>query len=224
MWSSLVPLIIGSALVPIQIVITTLLLRSASGRVTAVAFVAGMTAVRFGQGVLFGLILGSSAPADEGSGGAGSAVSLLLLVVAILFYVSALKQILDHPDEDAPPPKWMAIIDGVTPGKALALGVGLILISAKFWVFTLGAIAIIGDAGHGSGLRSIVAFVVFVVAAESILLTLILVAYALPSRSAAILDRLGALLATYNRPLMIGLGLVFGTWFLIKALDGLGVI
>lgn len=223
MWSSLIPLIVGSALVPIQIVITTLLLRSASGKVTALAFVAGMTAVRLGQGLLFGLILGSNASTEDMSDGPGSAVSLLLLVLAILFYVSALKQILNHPDDDAPPPRWMAVIDGVTPGKALALGAGVILISAKFWVFTLGAIAVIGDAGL-DGSASIVAFVVFVAAAESILLALIIVAYALPSRSAAILDRLVALLATYNRPLMIGLGLVFGTWFLIKALDGLGVI
>ncbi len=166
MWSSLIPLIVGSALVPIQIVITTLLLRSASGKVTALAFVAGMTAVRLGQGLLFGLILGSNASTEDMSDGPGSAVSLLLLVLAILFYVSALKQILNHPDDDAPPPRWMAVIDGVTPGKALALGAGVILISAKFWVFTLGAIAVIGDAGMDRP-ASIVAFVVFVAAAES---------------------------------------------------------
>ena len=41
LWGSLVPLIIGSALVPIQIVITTMLLRSAAGRMTAVAWLAG---------------------------------------------------------------------------------------------------------------------------------------------------------------------------------------
>jgi hypothetical protein len=222
-WASLIPLIIGSALVPIQIVITTLLLRSASGKIAPVAWVAGMTIVRLGQGLVFGVIVGSSAPTGEASAGPGGAIYLLLLVVAILFYVSALKQILNHPDEDAPPPKWMAMIEGVTPARAFALGVGVMLIGAKFWVFTLGAISVIAEAGLGRA-ESIVAFVLFVVLAESIMLTLILVAYLFPTRSATFLDRVTGLLATYNRPLMIGLGLVFGTWFMIKALSGFGVI
>ena len=29
---------------------------------------------------------------------------------------------------------------------------------------------------------------------------------------------------TYNRAIMIVLGLVFGTWFLVKALGGLGLL
>jgi hypothetical protein len=117
----------------------------------------------------------------------------------------------------------MAMIEGVTPARASALGVGIMLIGAKFWVFTLGAISVIAEAGLGRA-ESIVAFVLFVVLAESIMLTLILVAYLFPTRSATFLDRVTGLLATYNRPLMIGLGLVFGTWFMIKALSGFGVI
>ena len=33
-----------------------------------------------------------------------------------------------------------------------------------------------------------------------------------------------SLMEVYNRPIMIGIGLVFGTWFLVKALDGLGIL
>ena len=115
------------------------------------------------------------------------------------------------------------MVDGITPGKAFLLGLGLMAISAKFWVFTLGAIAVIGDAGMDPT-ASIVAFLIFVALAESVMLALIVVAYLLPARSAVILDRVSALLQKYNRALVIGLGLVFGTWFLIKALDGLGVL
>lgn len=223
LWVSLVPLIIGSALVPIQIVITTLLLRSDSGRVTAVAWVAGMTTVRLAQGLLFGLILGSSAEAGSSSGGEGSGVPLLLLAVAILFYVAALKQLLRHPDEDEPPPKWMAKIEDATPGRAYLLGVGLLAIGAKVWVFTLGAISVIADAGMSQG-ASILTFLVFVILAESIHLALLGIAYAIPDRSSAALDRVAGFLADKNRVLVIGLGLVFGTWFLLKALSGLGLI
>ena len=72
LWSSLIPLIVGSALVPIQIVITVLLLRSSAGRITAVAWVAGMTTVRLAQGVVFGLVLGSAiALANDGKNTSG---------------------------------------------------------------------------------------------------------------------------------------------------------
>ena len=59
LWSSLIPLIVGGALVPIQIIVTTLLLRSKAGKVAAAAWVAGMTTLRLAQGLVFGLLLGS---------------------------------------------------------------------------------------------------------------------------------------------------------------------
>jgi hypothetical protein len=223
LWGSLIPLIIGSAIVPIQIMITVLLLRSKAGKITAVAWVAGMTTVRLAQGLVFGLILGAGNSGGSTSDGPGRAVSLLLLVIAIVFYVGAVKQILKQPDEDAPPPKWMAMVDGVTPGRAYLLGVGLLALGAKFWVFTLGAIAAIAGAGMSQG-ASILAFLVFVVLAESLHLAIVGIAYATPTRAAALLDGVAAFLARYNRILVIVLGLVFGTWFLFKALNGLGIL
>jgi hypothetical protein len=225
LWGSLIPLIVGGALVPIQIIITTLLLRSKAGRITAVAWVAGMTTVRLAQGLVFGLLLGSGSESGSGSSsdGPGTALSLLLLVLAILFYVSAARQVMKHPDEDAPPPKWMTMIDGLRPGRAFLLGVGLLAIGAKFWVFTLGAIAVIGDAGLSLE-ASILVFLVFVALTESIHLAVLGIAYALPDRSADLLDRFTGFMETHNRMIMIVLGVVFGTWFLVKALGGLGLL
>jgi hypothetical protein len=223
LWGSLIPLIVGGALVPIQIIITILLLRSKAGRITALAWVAGMTTVRLAQGLVFGLLLGSASGSESSSDGTSTALSLLLLVLAIVFYLSAVKQLLKHPDEDAPPPKWMAMIDGMQPGKAYLLGVGLLAIGAKFWVFTLGAIAAIGEAGLSQE-AAIVTFLLFVILTESIHLAVLGIAYALPDRSAALLDRFTGLMKTYNRAIMIVLGLVFGTWFLVKALGGLGIL
>jgi hypothetical protein len=223
LWSSLIPLIVGGALVPIQIIVTTLLLRSKAGKVAAAAWVAGMTTLRLAQGLVFGLLLGSRTGSGSTSDGPDTAVSLLLLVLAIIFYVSAGKQLMKHPDEDAPPPKWMAMIDDMQPGRAYLLGVGLLAIGAKPWVLTLGAIAAIGDAGLDQG-AAILTFLVFVVLTESIHLLVLGLAYALPDRSAALLDRITELMKTYNRAIMIVLGLVFGTWFLVKALGGLGLL
>ena len=223
MWSSLIPLIIGSAVVPIQIVITVLLLRSKAGKITAIAWIAGMTLFRLAQGLVFGLVFRSSDASGSTSDGAGTVVSVLLLLVAILFFIGAAKAFLHHPDEDAPPPRWMAMIDGITPGKAFLLGMGLMAIGAKFWVFTLGAIAVIGEADMGQ-VGSILAFLVFVALAESIMLGVVGVAYALPDRADAMLDRISGFLTAYNRVIVITLGLIFGAWFTLKALNGLGVI
>ena len=225
LWTSLIPLIIGSALVPIQIVVTTLLLRSKAGRIAAVAWVAGMTTVRLAQGLVFGLLLGAGNGTGSGTDGPDSAVSLLLLVLAIVFYVSAAKQLLQHPDEDAPPPKWMATVEGVTPGRAYLLGVGLVIAQRQVLGVHAGR-----HRGHRGGRdepgrRRSLTFLALrgpgrvdppghARRSPS------------PCRTARPPCSTGspALLQRYNRVLVVGLGLVFGTWFLVKALDGLGVL
>ena len=115
------------------------------------------------------------------------------------------------------------MIDSITPPRALALGAGVVLIGAKFWVFTLAAINAIGAADLGQGV-AVLAFLVFVLLAESVLLVMIGVAYLLPARSGALLDSVIHFLTRHNRVIVIVIGAVFGTWFLVKALNGLGVL
>jgi threonine/homoserine/homoserine lactone efflux protein len=221
-WTALVPLAIGSAVLPLQIAVTVLLLRSAGGRPAAVAWVAGMTAVRLAQGVVFGLVLGRAAE-SSGDAGAGLIESALLLVVAILLLVMAAKYLLRQPDEDAPAPRWMALVQSATPGRAFLLGVAMVGLSAKLWAFTLGALGAIVEADPGQPAGSWM-FLAFVLAAESVHLALITIAFAAPTRSGVWLDRLSLALERHSRVIMIVLGLGFGTWFLIQALQGLGVI
>jgi hypothetical protein len=225
MWGSLVPLILGSALVPVQIIVTILLLRSAAGPRTAAAWVAGMTTVRVVQGVLFGLILssGETEVANADAESTSVIVSVLLLVIAVLFLVTALRKLLVGDDPDAPPPKWLEATASMTQAKAFLFGAGLVAIGAKFWVFTLGAIGVIGEADLGRS-TAILVFVVFVVLTVSIHLALVGVAVLLPSRADALLSRASDSLTRHNRVIMIAIGTVFGSWFMAKALHGLGVI
>ena len=222
MWSTLAPLIIASALVPMQIVVTIVLLQSTSGRRTAIAFVAGMTAVRFAEGIAFGLVLSSSEDGAATSEGSSAIASILLVVVAVLLLVTALRQLLAGDDPDAAPPKWLEAAVSMAPGKAFLLGAGLLAIGAKFWVFTLGAIAAIDEADLSRS-ASILAFVVFAVLAVSVQLVLIGVTVFAPARSDALLDRASGWLSRNNRVMVIMVGLVFGVWFLVKGLDGLGL-
>lgn len=221
LWGSLLPLAIASAVVPVQLIVTVLLLRSAHGRTAALAWVAGMLTVRLGQGIVIGLVLGPNLR-DAAGGDPNTAVSLLLLVVAILLLVMAARKLVDDPDEDAPPPRWMVAVERATPGRAYLMGVGLLLIGAKFWVFTLGAISAIAAADLGQA-GAVVNYMVFVVLAMSIHMAIVGMAYAAPVRADAAVARFSSLLTRFGRPITIALGSVFGIWFMAKALDGLGV-
>lgn len=220
--TTLLPLVIGSALVPVQIIITILLLRSRSGKRTAVAWLAGMTTMRLLQGLVFGLLLSSADAADDEQG-SSTIASVLLLVVAVLFLVSAVRQVVRGDDPDDAPPRWLTMTESVTPGKAFLLGIGVMTIGAKFWVFTLSAISTIGDADLGRP-ASTVTYLVFVLLAQSIVIAVVLVSVLVPARADALLDRASAWLTANNRVIMIVIGFGFGSWFLVKALDGLSVL
>jgi hypothetical protein len=221
--STLLPLIVASAFVPVQITLTILLLRSSVA--TAAAWVGGMTATRLVQGLLFGFVFAEAgAAAPEGQSDPGPVVSAVLLVVAVLFLTKAAKELLGGSgDDDAPPPKWMQLTGSVTTGRAFLLGAGYVAVAAKLWVFTLGAIGAIDESSLG-GAASVALFLLFVVLAESIPIAVVAYAALAPDSSQALLERASGWLERNNRVIVIVLGLVFGVWFLLKALQGLGVL
>jgi hypothetical protein len=222
LWSTLLPLIVASALVPVQITLTVLLLRSSVG--TAAAWVGGMTATRLAQGLLFGVVFAGAGPLSGSQDGPGPVVSVVLLVIALLFLTKAAKVLLDGGGgEDAEPPRWMKLTGSVTVGKAFLFGAAYVAIAAKLWVFTLGAIAAIDEAGLGSA-ASVALFLLFVALAEAIPVAFVAYAALAPSSSQALLGTVSAWLEKNNRVIVIVLGFVFGAWFLLKALQGLGVL
>ena len=218
----LVPLIIGSALVPIQIIIDILLLKSPrQGLLKAAAYVGGMTTLRLLQGLIFGLILTNSAASSTEEGGGKSPIVLtLLLVLGVFLLITAYRVWRKEDDPDAPPPKWLTMIDSLTPLKAFGIGFGMLLIGAKFWVFTLGAIGVIGQAQLGQP-SSTIAYLLFVLLAELLLLLPILIRVIIPKQSITLLEQISAWLTHYNRPIMILVSLIFGLLFLYQGASGL---
>ena len=222
LWASLAPFGIAAALMPVELVITLALLGT-PGRVrTASATVAGTVLVRLLQGLVFGTML-HWGERDRTEGGHHWLVSSVVLVVALLLLVTAVREILGGGDPDDPPPKWMAALSSMTPGRAFLLGGGTAVISVKMWVFTLGAISAIGDAGMTRS-ANFANYIAFVLLGVSTSLAVIAAAAFFPNRSAALLDASLRWLQDHNRVIMIGLGLVFGGWFLYKGLHGLGIV
>jgi hypothetical protein len=219
LWTTIIPLAVVTAILPIQVAITILLLRSAGGRSRAGAWIGGMTLVRLVQFAIFGFVLDRAM--DEVESTPNPIEGALLLVVAVLLVVSAIRKLANQPDEDAPPPRWMTMVDGVTAGRAFLMGAGLVGLSPKLWAFTLGAIGAIEEA-RLSPAAGWAVFVVWLVAAQGLHLLAWLIAVLAPGRADAWLPAVAGWLERNSRPLMIGLGLVFGAWFLVKALVAFG--
>lgn len=214
-------LAVAGALVPGPILVTVLLLQARGGLGAAAAFVAGMTVVRLTQGLVFGFVF--AAADQEASTDPGAIESILLLVLAIVFFIAAGRKALADDDPDRPPPAWKARIASMSAMGAFALGAGYLLVGVKFWAFTLGAIAAIEDAAPGPGPATL-AFIGFVVLTQAIPLLIIAAGLVIPKRSAAAVGTLSGWLERNDRILIIVLGLVFGTWFGLQALRGLGVL
>lgn len=215
----LLPLILGAALVPLYPIVVLLLLLGEGGLRTALAFVAGVLAVRLAQGVLFGWVFGAAAQTYPDDGPQIIA-STLLLVLGLLLLLAGFKKWRKQPDPDDPPPQWMAALAGLSPLKALAAGAVFVAIAVKQWVFTLTAIDVIQgaalDGTAGAGL-----YLVFTLATQTLVLLPILVYAVAPQQSARPLRAAQAWLERNNRPIVIGVSLLFGLWFLAKGLVGL---
>ena len=118
---SLLPLIIGCAVGgPAWIIMTLILLRSKAGVIKATAFAAGATTVRVLQYILFGYVFGEAVSKSSESA-FDFVTSTLLLVAGVFLLITALKTWFKEYDPDAPPPKWMSALGGVsTPSRRLA--------------------------------------------------------------------------------------------------------
>lgn len=222
LWASLAPFILATALMPGKLVIVLSLLGS-PGRVrTAGAAVGGTILVRLMQGLVFGMILhwGSR---DHTKNGQGWIVPSILLVVAVLLILTATRELVGGHDPDDPPPKWMTALSSMTPGIAFLLGAGVILVSAKMWIFTFAAIGLIGDAGMARP-ANVITYISFVLLSVGTHLAIVVAAAAFPSRSEVLLNRTLCWLRDHNRVMMMVIGFGFGGWFLYKGLHGFGIV
>jgi len=225
LWLTLLPLIVGSALAPVQTLITLLLVQRPRGAVlVASAFVAGISLLRAIQGLLLALMLPGDA-IDQGhssADGAGPVESAILIVLALLLYATAVRQALASEDPDAPPPKWIDKARSISAARAFLLGIGLVLISAKFWVFSLGVVGAVRDAGI-SIRAGVLTYAAYVALAAATPLTLIAIKLVAPDRSTVLLKSWEQWLERHKGSVVIGFSLIFGTWFLLTGLSGLGV-
>jgi hypothetical protein len=220
-WFDLLGLSIACAIGPGQILFTVLLLQSADrGVLKAGFFVGGMTLVRLVQGIVFGFVLTGASGSTPQNGQPGAIASTLFVILGIFLLITAFKQWRQEDDPDGPPPKWLDMIDSITPVKALGIGSVLVATSPNLWAFALSAIALISQAQLEQP-GGIVAFLLFILVAESLLLLTILLRIVAPGKTTEILSAMSAWLTKNNRVLMIAISLVFGLYFLVRGISQL---
>ena len=183
---SLLPLIVVTALMPEWIILGLLLLRGEGGVRKTAALAAGAMTARVLHGVPFGYVCRAAAE-ESGQQGASIIASTLLLVLGIALLITAVKKWRKEPDPDAPAPKWTVTLMAASPLKTFGIGALLMSLAIKQWVITLSAIGIIDEAQLG-WTNSVLAFLFFVVAAQSQLLAPVVASVLTPTGSAKLLD------------------------------------
>ncbi|MGZ3582567.1 MAG: GAP family protein [Ktedonobacterales bacterium] len=211
----LVPLVIGSIMMPTWILLVLVMLRSAHGLANAIAFVGGVTIVRLVQGILFGTIL-SAYEVLYGTRALGTIVSALLLVTGIVMWVTGLRQVCRQDDRTDLSPPFFDMLSAVTPLRALGLGVLLVVTSPRAWIFTLTTLGVI-DRAALSAVQSVVAFLLYVLGAQVALVAPIIVS----TRSSRWLDTATSWLVEHSRPIVITVSLIVGSFFVWTGLSGL---
>lgn len=219
--ASLLPLIVGASLgCPAWIIVALILLRGERGIVKATAFAAGVIAVRTVQFVLFGRLFGAIASAC-GKDVFELIPSTLLLIAGLVLVTTAVRTWwCKETDTDAPPPRWMTALSGMSTPAAFGMAVILMFVGIKQWVFTLSAIAVIDDA-YLSNLNTILAYGFFIVTAQSLMLTPIIGSVVAPTYSARMVEIVLRWLERKSRLITIVVSLAFGAWFLSKGLTAL---
>ncbi|MFT4040386.1 MAG: GAP family protein, partial [Thermomicrobiales bacterium] len=108
----------------------------------------------------------------------------------------------------------------ISPPVAFGLSTGSLIISGKQWVFTLAALGIIRE-GELARPQAIAAYLIYVAAAQALLLLPLLGMLVARQRTAALLDSAMAWLQAHERAIVVTISLVFGVLFLSRGITGL---
>jgi threonine/homoserine/homoserine lactone efflux protein len=181
----LLPLAVAIAVSPVPVLAVVLMLMSDRGRRNALALLAGWAstlALVVGAVALLGIGAGSDGH-GRGAGLAQLALAGILLVMIAFEWRGRPRRGTQHR-----PPRWMAALADIGPGRALALGVGLVVLNAKDGALAVAAGTRLADASPGAP-AALLGVALFVLVASSTVLVPVAVEVGLGERAAPTLRR-----------------------------------
>src|SRR4051794_38931871 len=130
---------VGVAISPVPIIAVILMLFSARAKVNGPVFVLGWVLALAGLSTVVYVLADQANAATSTT--ASDTISWGKIVLGALLLLVALRQWQHRPGPGETPamPKWMASIDGLTPGKAFAIAVVLAAVNPKNLLLTIGA-------------------------------------------------------------------------------------
>jgi|SRR5215470_375449 len=205
----MLPSAVGVAISPLPIVAVVLMLVTARGRVNGAAFIVGWVIGLVTVGAVFLTIASDVDPGARGEptpwvSGVGVLLGIVLLSIA-------LRQWRRRPrgGEGVKMPRWMAVLDRVSPRQAAGAGVALSALNPKNLLLGVVGAAAIARSG-GSLDQQAVAFAVFVLIATIGVGAPVLIFLAMGERSRTLLEVLRKWMARNNAVLVALLLLVVG--------------
>jgi hypothetical protein len=133
-----------AAIAPTMIGLVVLFLSDGRGLVKALAFILGKYSVYVIWGVVSLELAGHIS--STSSGGATSYAEVIFLIFGLLLLILAVRNFFGEDDPDAPPPKFMAILDKLGPVKLFGVGVVISLMQFRFIALVLVGASIIAEA------------------------------------------------------------------------------
>src|SRR2546421_1704766 len=139
----ILPLAIA-AIAPTMIGLVVLFLSDDRGLVKALAFILGKYLVY----VIWGVVSLDLAEhiASTSSEGASSYSEVIFLIFGLLLLILAVRNFFGEDDPDAPPPKFMTILDKMGPIKLFGVGLVLSLMQFRFIALVLVGATVIAEA------------------------------------------------------------------------------
>jgi hypothetical protein len=209
----LIVLAFGGSIAPPLLLLTTLLLGSQRPLPNASALVIGYFTTCTVIGIS-GLLLFAGAESTVSTVG-----RVISATVGALFIVLDLRSLLDSPDPDPQPPRWMESINSMSPPRAFGFRMALFPLQVKNLAIFVACLNLI-IASSLSPQGSIVALMLVLVVFAIPVLVLIGLYAAVPQRASTKLGSLQAWMEKNNRAITVALCFVFGTFFLLRGLLG----
>jgi hypothetical protein len=206
-------LAVGGAIAPPLLLLTILFLGSQRPLPNTVALTLGYFATCAAIGIA-GLAL------FDGAESAASTVGRVIgVTVGALLIVLGLRNLLNAPDPDAQPPRWMESVKSVSPPRAFGIGVALFPLQVKNLAIFVACIELIIASRLSFQGQAVALVLVLVIFAIPVLVLIGLYA-SVPQRASDVLGSLRRWMEKNNRIITVVLCFLFGTFFLLRGFAG----
>jgi hypothetical protein len=214
--SQLVLLAVGGSIAPPLLLLTILFLGSHRPLPNATGLALGYFTTCAAMGIAGLAFFGEAA---ETGGAAAAIIRVISVAVGSLLIIVGLRSLLNAPDPDAQPPRWMDSVRSISPIKAFGFGMALFPLQLKnlaIFVVCVNLIATDSLSTSGSAVALALVLVIFAVP----VLALIGLYAVVPQRASKVLVTLRVWMEKNNRVITVVLCLVFGAYFLLRGLLG----